>query len=222
MTEDVDTKQRKSRSLVRTEARLKLTREHLQTVHDALRRAKRADNHAIINHATVRNSELGLQILYTHLNEYLKLILSAMFEKRPLQIVDKAQDTLQFQEIIRLGTYEAICHYMVDRVFRRLQNDTHSMGKFIEKLLARTDTKIDEKILNDALWYIEIRHLIVHNSGRIDKPFADRYAQKFQGVAAGNKLPINLGMAKKGITAVGQLCQTIDRELIARGYIDVN
>jgi hypothetical protein len=103
-----------SSSLLKLNARLNLTIEHFNTVDSALRGAKRAGNNAIINHAITRNCEFVLQLLYTHLNEYLESILSEMFQKKPLQIVDKAQDSLQFQEILRLGSYEAVCGHMVE------------------------------------------------------------------------------------------------------------
>ena len=176
--------------------RLTLTLQHFEIVNTALRQSLRDNNNAIINHAITRNCELTLQLLYTHLNEYLKSILSEMFQKRPLQIVDKAQDTLQFQEILRLGTYEAVCNHMVDRVFRKLQND-RSTRRLIERILARTGANLDCDVLDDAMWYIDIRHLIVHNSGIVDQQFTINYTHKRKYVKEGGKLPINEGMAKK-------------------------
>jgi len=158
-------------------SRLTLTLQHFEIVNTALRQSLRDNNNAIINHAITRNCELTLQLLYTHLNKYLKSILSEMFQKRPLQIVDKAQDTLQFQEILRLGTYEAVCNHMVDRVFRKLQND-RSTRRLIERILARTGANLDCDVLDDAMWYIDIRHLIVHNSGIVDQQFTINYTHK--------------------------------------------
>ena len=213
-------KQGRSLSFVKTASRLHLTQHHFVTVDNALRSVKTAANNSIINHAITRNCELTLQLLYTHY-EYLRSILSEMFQQRPLQIVDKAQDSLQFQEILRLGTYEAVCDHMVDRVFRKLQNESRSTNRLIERILARTDAKMDAGILEDATWYIEIRRLIVHNPSIIDQQFEKKYSHKFKYVKSGNKLSINVGMAKRGINAVQKLCAAIDHELGSRGYIEL-
>ena len=71
------------------------------------------------------------------------------------------------------------------------------------------------------MWYLEIRHIIVHNASIIDKKFEENYSHKLKYIKAGNKLPISFGMAKDGIKAVTQLCINIDKELIAGGYINI-
>jgi hypothetical protein len=70
MVEEMEKRQKPSLSFIKTYSRLHTTREHLKTVDEALRHAKRDDNKEIINHALTRNYELGLQLLYTHLNEF--------------------------------------------------------------------------------------------------------------------------------------------------------
>jgi hypothetical protein len=207
-----------SSSLAKVHSRLSLALQHLDIVDSALTTIRNSENQALVNHATTRNCELTLQMLYTHLNFYLKAILSEMFYKKPLQIVDKGQERLQFQEIIRLGTYEAICDHMIDRVFRRLQNE-RSTRNLIGKILDGTGVAIDDDVLENAMWYIDIRHLIVHNSGVVDQKFEKTYSGKYNYVKIGGKLPINVGIARRGVNAVCTLCESIDRELTSKGYI---
>ena len=221
MTRPVKNNQGKSASLTRLDSRLELTLQHLKTVDKALREARTSNNGQIINHSITRNFQSTIQSLYTHLNEYLKSILWEMFQKRPLQIVDKVQDVLQFQEIVRIGSYEAVCNHMVDKIFRKLENQSRNTNSLIEKILDKTGVKSDKKILDDAMHSIEIRHLIVHNSGQMDRKFAEAHSHRYKDAKDGNKLMINIKVATDGIDSVSKLCSEIDHGLCAGGYVEV-
>jgi hypothetical protein len=217
MTEDTKDNPRKSRSLNKVNTRLNLTLQHLDIVDDSLNRCMNTGNRALIKHAITRNCQATIQILYSHLNEYLKSILSDMMHHRPLMVVDKAQGALQFQEILRLGDFDAMCEVMVERVFRKLENNSRDMGTVIGKILDNTGADIDKVLLDDAMKYIEMRHLIVHNLSRIDERFANTYRINY--AKPGKKLNISIGVARSGISAVRKLCENIDRELCANGYV---
>jgi hypothetical protein len=212
--------QHQSFSLIKVKTRLALTEGHLNLVHNALKSTQNIQNIGVINHSIARNCELALQAIYSHLNEYLKSILAEMFAQRPLQIVDKAQDTLQFQEILRLGSYDAVCSQMIDRVFRKLEaNSNRNTRTLIERILKGTTVEICDKILEDAVVYIEIRHLIVHNSGKMDYRFSSKYADKFKHAKEGNKFSMSVGVARKAIGAVTKLCEHIDSVLISSKFL---
>jgi hypothetical protein len=207
--------------LKRLKERLILALQHLNTVDNALTAARHKHNTAAINYAITQNYASVIQGLYGQLNDYLKGVLSEMFRVRPLQVVGKAQEALQFPEIVRLGSYEAICDHMIDAVFRKLESSSHrSMQKLIETILSRTTVSIERSVLDDAMFYIEIRHLLVHNSGLIDAKFVLNYSSRFTQIKeVNNKLPLNKGLAREGIRALQKLCQNIDQELWRAGLI---
>jgi len=95
-----------SKLLSRMYSKLNTTMEHFETVDEALRKNRSSDNNAIVVHAITRNCELAFQLLYTHLNEFMKSILKEMFVKRPLRIVGDSQSALRFFQIVELGSYE--------------------------------------------------------------------------------------------------------------------
>lgn len=193
--------------------------EHFETVDEALRKNRRDDNNAIINHAITRNYEQALHLLYTHLNEFMRSTLQEMFDKRPMQIVGDNQNTLRFFQIVEFGSYEAICDHMFNQVFRKLTEE-RSVKKQIEKLLSYAKVQITSDILDDAMFYIEMRHLVAHNSSRMDKAFEKNYGTKFKNARCGNKIPLNQKIVRDGIKAVQKLCQEIDRSLVSNGYIN--
>ena len=217
---------RSSASFIKLGNRLSLTSQHMDIVNKALSEitAKRKPDSALARHAITRNTELTIQLLYTHLSEYLRSILAEMYKKKPLEIVGKIQGgqaNLPFHEIVNLGTYEAICQRMIDQVFRTLESQ-RSIKNLIEKILDRTGVEINPKQLEDAMFYMELRHLIVHNSSMVDCKFNDAYKHKLPNANLGSKLPISLGLARQAIKSIFDLCQNVDRGLVSKGYLDLH
>jgi hypothetical protein len=61
------------------------------------------------------------------------------------------------------------------------------------------------------MFYIEIRHLLVHNSGLIDAKFVLNYSSRFTQIKeVNNKLPLNKGLARE----VFVLCRSCAKTLI--------
>jgi hypothetical protein len=209
-----------SRSMMNMKTRMKVTRDHLllvdQALSEFLKREKAKE--ALARHAMKRNNELAIQLNYTHLGEYLRSILGEMYLHNPLLVVGKASASLPFHEIVSLGNFDAISSRMVDLVFRTL-DDQRSTQALIKKILDKTGVKLNPQMLDDAVYYLEIRHLIVHNSSLIDVKFEKRYSEKSQYIKAGNKLPMSQGLARKALSAIEELCSAIDSGLINGGHL---
>lgn len=215
---------RLSVSFVKLGNRLALTSQHMDIVNKALSEivAKKGSDAALAKHAITRNMELAIRLLYTHLSEYLRFILAEMYAKKPLEIVGKfqgGQAALPFHEIVNLGTYEAVCQRMIDQVFRNLEGQ-RSTKILIEKILDRTGAKVNSEQLENAMLYMEIRHLIVHNSSVVDRKFKETYEHKLSYAVVGSKLPMSIGLARRAIASIRDLCRNIDSELVSKGYLD--
>ena len=81
-----------------------------------------------------------------------------MFIKRPLQVAGKAQGYSQFQEILKLGSYDAVCDDIVDKVFMRLESEKNTRS-LITKILANTYATVDNKT---QARFLAFRHLFNH------------------------------------------------------------
>lgn len=179
---------------------------------------KPSRHRSVANHAMKRNAELAIQLLYPHFTEYLRSILKEMYDVRPLDVVSKAQTNIRFDEVVRLGSYEAVCEHMIDQVFRNLENQRNTRA-LLTKILDKTNVRVEQQVLEDAMMYLEMRHLIVHNSSLIDKAFEQRYGDILSGVKAGRKLKVDVGTAKRALQSVKNLCVHVDRSLVAGGFV---
>ncbi|MEJ7843586.1 MAG: hypothetical protein WKF95_17625, partial [Rubrobacter sp.] len=115
-------------------------------------------------------------------------------------------------------SYEAVCEHMIDQVFRNLENQRNTRA-LLTKILDKTNVRVEQQVLEDAMMYLEMRHLIVHNSSLIDKAFEQRYGDILSGVKAGRKLKVDVGTAKRALQSVKNLCVHVDRSLVAGGFV---
>ena len=205
---------------------MRVTANHMRVVNKALsemrsRKTEGGFSHQdrqIANHAIARNAEIAVQFAYGHFIEYLRAVLREMYYKRPLEIVGKAPSTLAYHELVKLGSYEAICNYMVDQVFKSIEGKRNTRALLL-KILDKTDVSITEEVMANALMYVEVRHLLVHNTGKVDSDFAARYGSRLK-VREGQTLKGNIGGSKDALKAIANLCLEIDQGLQKGAFID--
>ena len=171
----------------------------------------------IFNYSRSQNAEHALTALHRHSTEYLRGILGEMYSVNPLVVVGKAPGTFQFQELVRLGNFEAIGQSMIDSVFRKLENE-RSTPKLLEKLLNHTGVHLDPIQQENALMYLEMRHLIIHNNGRVDHTFANRYGGSIS-LREGDRLPMQARTVQSAVRAVSTLVGDIDTQLLAGNLV---
>lgn len=187
-------------------------------------------HNAIFRHTQNKNIQFALIQLYDYFSSYLRSIVKEMYEKKPLFIAQKAvlnkngEDkenlTLKFAEIIRLGDYSSIENEIVNRIFRSIE-ELKSTKKLLDRILSDTKVNISNGDKEDALKYLEFRHLLTHNKGLIDNKYACSYGKKFTpNLNDGNKIPTRFNIFKDALNAVSGLCLKIDQELIRTGFVD--
>lgn len=176
-----------------------------------------ADHDArIFNFSRARNAEHSIVALYGHFSEYMRSILGEMFDVSPLIIAGKSPGTLQFHEIIRLGSFDAIKDKIVDTVFRKIENERSTI-KLLEKIIDHTGVHPDPVLQSNALMYLEMRHLFIHNHGKADDTFVTRYGASMKITQEGQSLPTRSRVAEAAVKAVVALVRDIDTQLIAVG-----
>ena len=172
----------------------------------------------IFNFSRARNAEHSLVALHGHFTEYLRTILDEMYQGNPLLVVGKAPGTMQYQEIVQLGTFEAISQNMIDNVFRKLENE-RSTTKLLEKVLNHTQVHLDPEQLDTAIMYLEMRHLIIHNGSKADAIFASRYAGRTR-LSDGDRLPLLARTVQSAVAAVTTLVKDVDTQLLAGAFVN--
>lgn len=172
----------------------------------------------IFNYSKSLNFEHAAITLYRYFGEYLKGVLEEMYAKDPMTVVGKVQgNSLQFHELVALGSFQAISRNMIDTTFRRLE-DERSTTKLFDRILGHTKINVPKDKKDEALKHLEMRHLFIHNNGKCDVPFEKNYGVHFR-IKAGDDLPTNYKTTSTAIAAVVTLLKDVDQQLIAAGFI---
>ena len=184
----------------------------------------------IFRHTQKKNIEFSINKLFTHFTEYMKNITLEMYSAKPFFIIQKAvvnkkgedKENLQmnFAEILRLGSIENINNEMVHRVFRSIE-ELRSTTKLLERILNDTKITLTNKMKKDALMYLEMRHLFVHNKGVVDNKYATSYGRDFNPeLKVRNQLPKKFETFNKALNNIMNFVVHIDKELIRTGFIE--
>jgi hypothetical protein len=184
---------------------------------------------AIIKHSQKKNIEFAILRLFNLFTAYLQSITKEMFAKNPMLVVgkavinkngeDKENLTMSYAEIIRLNSFENLQEQIVLNVFRSIE-ELKSTSKLLDKILKDTKVNIPKSITDDALTYLEMRHLFIHNKGLVDNKYAKSYGSTFTPPLKEKKeLPTKFETFNNGLIAVTKLITTIDEQLIAKGMV---
>lgn len=184
---------------------------------------------AIIIHSQRKNIEFSILRLFNLFTAYLQNITKEMYNKNPMLVVgkavinrngeDKENLTMSYAEIVRLGTYENLQNQIVLNIFRSIE-ELRSTSKLLDKILKDTKVNISKAIIDDALTYLEMRHLFIHNHGLVDSKYAEAYGKKFTPILKDKKeLPTKFETFSKALTAITKLITEMDEQLIRNGMV---
>ena len=183
----------------------------------------------IFNQTINRRFEYAICQLYSYFVDYLHEILFELYIKNPKKVVENltknskgSNFSFDYYDVIKLGTYSALEHQMVDTVFRKLE-DERDTKKLMTKILkcAGIDDLVDNKI-NEALQYLELRHLFVHHKGIVDEFYARVYGNLFTpALNKGHQVPRTYTTYSNAVTKISTLVHIIDQKLISTGLVNI-
>lgn len=190
-----------------------------ETTYDKLKHPVK-EKDRVISYSRSKSAEYSILELFATFTHYLQDITSEMYQKSPLKIVGKVETnvSLTYSEIIKLGSFDKIGELMVADIFRKFENE-RSTTKLIDKILNHTKVEINPTLKNQALMYLEMRHLIIHNKGKADSKFKNSYGE-IVNLKQNDKLPTNFGTITKAIDAIQEFTKEIDEQLLKEGLLD--
>ena len=176
----------------------------------------------IYNYCRAKNSHSAIVEIYGYFSEYMRDILKEIYKKEPMQVVGKSQKLLNmtFADLARINTLGDLHEKMVEDVFRSLENERSTI-KLIDKILSGTGVNLSDADKMSVLPYLEMRHLIIHNNGKIDDEFEGKYGAILK-IKAGEKVPTVFPNAEAAIKSVRAFMRKIDCELVRMKLVTSN
>lgn len=173
---------------------------------------------------TSRNKlhEQAIVELYRLFSNYIVSIITEIEHNNPRQFLSALDDkerSVKYEDIIAIGNYDALIDNMAKRVYRSLEKRKDT--KFLlERIISTTNINIDSDLLDTALLYLQIRHLIIHNNAKADDKFRSMPKCDIVTIKKKNqKISMNIGITISAIRTLSKLCKSIDDELVSKGMV---
>ena len=174
---------------------------------------------------TSRNKlhEQAIIELYGEFSNYVANVISEIEHKNPKRFLcllsENSENGIKYKDIISIGNYNALIEEIAKRVFRTLENK-RSTKDLLVTFIRNTRITVDNEILEIALAYLEIRHLIIHNNTKADAKFRSMAHHNVVSINQRNqKINLNFIVTNEAINAIFRLCKIIDDEIVEKDLI---
>ena len=191
--------------------------------HPALntRKANTTSRGIVINHlkATVYSSYI--KDIYEELTAYIKSFLyeAALKAKDPCtakRLLGDQKITINAADALTYNTLDDLIMMIAESIIQGLEHE-RSTKELVRKICSKTSITIDDKKLEEALPFLELRHKLVHTDGKVDSEFKNKFPQftydKDDYITLNHKTIL---AAKSKITS---LVLAIDKEAIKIGLL---
>lgn len=214
-------------SLIRMINKLKPNRNNGKTITNTLRISSEkypelnipcTEYARVINYSRRENSDYCFLELYNLFAYYMKDILKEMYQLRPKSITEKSNKELTYSKLTEFSSIDELVDYMIDDIFKELES-LRSTQKLVKRIVGHTKIQIPQALSDEALMYLNIRHLIIHNDSKVDKDFYDKYKNKLS-IALNGKVPTDYQTFQAALQAIHDYVKTIDQQLITKNFIN--
>lgn len=155
--------------------------------------------------------------IYEDFLEFLSTTLARAAEKGidPNRFAGDAKVNFDAKDLLAAGGWIQVVRLISDAIFRSVESERNSK-KLIEKTVRRLGLDIDPAVIDTALPYFEVRHLLVHADGKTDESFRRKFPhirRKNSNILIDEQLTID---AKDALVA---LAKSIDDQVIERKLV---
>ncbi len=156
--------------------------------------------------------------LYEDFSIYLSEVVKACARKgvSPDRLIGKHMFEIDAKSLLALGSWNAVLNYISESLFRRLE-DERSTIKLIKQLDGKLGLGLDAAIIDGAMPYLDLRHILVHRDGIADKEFEKAYPS-FKS-KADQKIHLSYHRIKDARTLILALVDHIDSKLTSGNLV---
>ncbi|XOV67863.1 MAG: hypothetical protein ACFHU9_01570 [Fluviicola sp.] len=133
------------------------------------------------------------------------------------KLIGEHSISLTSRELLQIGNYEKIVEKISSSIFRQLENEKNTK-KLIDKLDRKLGLGVGNEIISNALPYLEIRHLLVHNAGKADQDFCDTFP--FIEAEEGKLIKLSTDLINNARNALITLIKEFDKKIVEKELIN--
>lgn len=182
-------------------------------------RTSNATNRGIaISHLKATICSSFLKDIYEDLTAYFSEILEAAARNGldPGRLIGEHGVQFKANDILRAGNWNAVVHLVARSVFRQMEGEK-STKDLIAKMNNKLALGVNQSTVDNALPYLEMRHLLVHADGIADADFCSSFPGI--GVSPGTKIPLNINVLKAARSNIFALVQEFDTQVVTHNVV---
>lgn len=172
-----------------------------------------------INHLKQTVFSSYIKDLYEEVYDYLKSALTeaAVRSKvEPDRLIGEHRVEVKVSDILQADRLQSVIEDIVAKVFRKLENE-RSTTALIEKTCSKLGLSVSEEIQNNAIYYLEIRHQLVHADGKADEQFKRTHPDL--NYTTGDYIDLRFKLIQKARKSVTKFIEEFDSQAITNGLI---
>nr|WP_320188982.1 hypothetical protein [Agrobacterium rosae]MDX8332997.1 hypothetical protein [Agrobacterium rosae] len=118
---------------------------------------------------------------------------------------------MKMVDVLRSGSWEAMIAKMSEQLFRSLENERSTIT-LIRKFNDKLNLGLDQQVIDDAMPYLDARHILVHRDGKVD----DYYSEKYPDIRKDNgKIKVDFQFITEARNKIHDLARHINDRLLA-------
>ncbi len=172
----------------------------------------------VVTHLRRTIYESFIKDLYEEVSEYLCYILEEGVKNGAdsKRIVGDQKIEMSANEILFLNQKNMLTQTVVCKIFKDLESKRDRTINLITQIKNKLGlTTISKDLINKAIPYLKLRHILVHDDGKPDKNFVNEYPQ----FTTKKRIELNAKLIKDAYNAINELLLAFDSEMINKNYI---
>lgn len=159
-----------------------------------------------------------LKDVYEEFGHYINAVLRGCARKGldANRLIGEHRFSVDANTIISLGSWDAVLDHFSAELFRRLENERSTI-KLIASLGSKLNLQFDNSVVEAALPYLELRHILVHRDGKIDREFATKYSQF--NLHDGDDFSLEYSEIIRARSSIYALVAHIDEKIVQNGLV---
>lgn len=171
----------------------------------------------VVNHLKSTLYTAYIKDLYEEFYIYLKGIMKEVYSNAkvsPERLSGEHKVTLTSVEILQHLRIGDLADVVIDKIFQALESERSTI-ELITKFHKKIGIDIEQTLVDDAIYYLEIRHKLVHTDGFVDEEFRKKH--NLLNYTSTNKIKLDYCTICQAYEAVFHLVSDMDSKVINAG-----
>lgn len=183
------------------------------------RKVNKTNRTNAINHLRQSIFSSFLKDLYEEVYSYLKSVLaeaSVNSKIDPARFIGDQKVEIKAVDILQADKLQSIIEDIVSKMFHQLENK-RSTKELLEGVRNKLNICVDKEVEDKAVYYLEIRHQLVHADGKADYKFKVEHPDLFY--TTDDYIDLRYRLIQKARKAIVDFVVLFDTEVVSRGII---